>query len=72
MFKYLEYIHAFIDIKISSIQSRQWKKRYVRALITMSSPWGGAVKSMKVFTSGINFGIKLINPVRKTKLSYLV
>ena len=28
--------------------SREWRERYVRAMITLSGPWGGTVRSLKV------------------------
>lgn len=37
-------------------QSQSWKDKYVRALITLAAPWGGTVKTIKVFAVGmLNF-----------------
>jgi lysophospholipase III len=33
-------------------QSQTWKDKYVRALITLAAPWGGTVKTIKVFAVG--------------------
>lgn len=35
------------------LQAQAWKDRYVRRLISLSTPWGGAVKALKVFAIGI-------------------
>ena len=33
-------------------QSRSWKQKYIRALVTLSGAWGGSVKALKVFLVG--------------------
>lgn len=33
-------------------QPQDWKKRYVRRLVSLSTPWGGAVKALKAFAIG--------------------
>lgn len=33
-------------------QSQDWKNRYVRRLVSLSTPWGGAVKALKAFAIG--------------------
>ena len=33
-------------------QSRQWKDKYIKSLIALSAPWGGAVKLLRVLASG--------------------
>ena len=30
-------------------QSPAWKSRHIRALVTLSGPWGGTVRALKVF-----------------------
>ncbi|XP_053212755.1 phospholipase A2 group XV-like isoform X2 [Panonychus citri] len=41
-------------------QSAEWKSIYIRNLITLASPWGGAVKAMKAFATGENLGVLLV------------
>lgn len=38
-------------------QSQTWKDKYIRSLFSLGGPWGGAVKSVKAFASGDNFGV---------------
>jgi lysophospholipase-3 len=33
-------------------QSQEWKDKYVKALITLAGPWGGAVKVLRLYASG--------------------
>jgi lysophospholipase III len=33
-------------------QNSTWKDKYIERLVTMSTPWGGAVKAVKVFAIG--------------------
>lgn len=33
-------------------QTQSWKDQYIRRLISLSTPWGGAVKALKVFAIG--------------------
>ncbi|CAG2171481.1 unnamed protein product [Oppiella nova] len=41
-------------------QTQQWKDKYVQSLVTLAGPWGGAVKSLKAFASGDNFGVVVV------------
>lgn len=41
-------------------QPQQWKDQYVKSLFTLAGPWGGAVKSVKAFASGDNFGVIVV------------
>lgn len=34
------------------LQSQGWKDQYIRRMISLSTPWGGAVKALKVFAIG--------------------
>jgi lysophospholipase III len=33
-------------------QSQSWKDKHIRSLVTLAAPWGGSVKSIKVFAVG--------------------
>lgn len=39
---------------------QNWKDRYIRSFVTLAAPWGGAVKSLKAFASGDNFGVVVV------------
>ena len=41
-------------------QSQQWKNTYIKSLISLAAPWAGAVKSLKAFASGDNFGVIVV------------
>lgn len=41
-------------------QSQAWKDTYIRTLVTLAAPWGGAVKALKAFTSGDNLGVIVV------------
>lgn len=34
-------------------QTQEWKEKHVRALVTLSAVWGGAIKALKVFAIGM-------------------
>lgn len=38
-------------------QTQAWKDQHVRSFFCLGGPWGGAVKSVKAFASGDNFGV---------------
>lgn len=42
-------------------QTQDWKDKYVKALVSLAAPWGGAVKAIKAFASGDNLGVIVIN-----------
>uniref|UniRef100_A0A1B6CCH8 Group XV phospholipase A2 n=1 Tax=Clastoptera arizonana TaxID=38151 RepID=A0A1B6CCH8_9HEMI len=41
-------------------QTQAWKDEYIRALVTLSGPWGGSVKAIKVFTVGDDLGVYIL------------
>ncbi|XP_054164814.1 phospholipase A2 group XV-like [Oppia nitens] len=41
-------------------QTQGWKDKYIQSFITLAAPWAGAVKSMKAFASGDNFGVIVV------------
>ena len=34
-------------------QTQVWKDKYIRSFISISSPWGGAVKTLRLMASGL-------------------
>lgn len=41
-------------------ETQAWKDQYVKSLFTLAGPWGGAIKSVKAFASGDNFGVIVV------------
>lgn len=41
-------------------QEQTWKDTYVRSLFSLGGVWGGAVKSLKTFATGDNFGAVVV------------
>ncbi|XP_049868362.1 phospholipase A2 group XV-like [Pectinophora gossypiella] len=41
-------------------QPQAWKDRYVRRLVSLSTPWGGAVKALKAFAIGDDLGSRVL------------
>ncbi|CAH1388677.1 unnamed protein product [Nezara viridula] len=40
---------------------QSWKDKYIRALLTLSGAYGGSVKALKVFATGDDLGVYLLN-----------
>lgn len=40
---------------------QSWKDKYIRALVTLSGAYGGSVKALKVFATGDDLGVYLLN-----------
>jgi len=53
-------------------QTKEWKNKYIKSLLSLAGPWAGAVKSLKVFASGDNFNIAVVRPltVRKEQRTF--
>lgn len=34
------------------LQTQAWKDKYIRRMVSLSTPWGGSVKALKVFAIG--------------------
>ncbi|CAH1400261.1 unnamed protein product [Nezara viridula] len=50
-------IHKFLINK-----SQIWKDKYIKAFISLSTPFGGSMKALKVFASGDDLGVFLLRP----------
>ncbi|CAH1270757.1 PLA2G15 [Branchiostoma lanceolatum] len=40
-----------------------WKDKFVKSIIALAGPWGGAAKTMRLYISGDNLGIYVVNPL---------
>ena len=38
-------------------QTKDWKDKYIKSLVTLAGPWGGAVKSLEIFAVGTDLGL---------------
>ncbi|XP_030059503.1 phosphatidylcholine-sterol acyltransferase [Microcaecilia unicolor] len=45
-------------------QPQEWKDTYIKGFISLAAPWGGAVKSLLVLTSGDNQDIPIVSSVK--------
>ena len=47
-------------------QPQNWKDKYLRVWLTISSPWGGSVKTLGLYASGYTLGVPrvLVNPLK--------
>ena len=57
-------------------QSQQWIDKYIASWLTISGPWGGAVKALRAYISGDPFGVPrlldspiLMRPAQRTYTS---
>lgn len=42
-------------------QPQSWKDKYVKSLVTLAGPWGGAVKVLRLMASGVYIvGVRLL------------
>ncbi|XP_028304699.1 phosphatidylcholine-sterol acyltransferase [Gouania willdenowi] len=45
-------------------QPQAWKDKYIKGFISLGAPWGGAVKALRILTSGENDGIPMISNIK--------
>ena len=45
------YIHYML-----TQQSNKWKHKYIKSFISLSGPWGGAIKTVRLEISGLSVG----------------
>ncbi|XP_045458033.1 phospholipase A2 group XV-like [Melitaea cinxia] len=43
------------------LQTQAWKDQYIRRMISLSTPWGGAMKALKVFAIGDDLGSRMLS-----------
>ncbi|XP_053213978.1 phospholipase A2 group XV-like [Panonychus citri] len=53
-------------------QKFYWKDKYVKSFVTLAGAWGGAVKALKAYTSGDNFGVLTVTAltIRKEERTF--
>lgn len=40
-------------------QSAAFKEKYIRSMINVAAPWGGAIKALRLMISGDNIDVRL-------------
>ncbi|XP_043937164.1 phosphatidylcholine-sterol acyltransferase isoform X2 [Protopterus annectens] len=45
-------------------QAQEWRDKYIRTFISLGSPWGGSVKTLRVLASGDNHGIPFVTNIK--------
>ncbi|XP_035678867.1 phospholipase A2 group XV-like [Branchiostoma floridae] len=40
-----------------------WKDKFIKSMVTLAGPWGGAAKTLRLYISGDNLGIYVVNPL---------
>ncbi|XP_074644583.1 lysosomal phospholipase A and acyltransferase-like [Tubulanus polymorphus] len=48
---------------LNKIVNQAWKDKYVKTMITLAGPWGGASKLVRLMASGDNLGVFVVNPL---------
>ncbi len=41
-------------------QTADFKAKYIRSMINIAAPWGGAIKALRLMISGDNIDVRLI------------
>lgn len=49
-------------------QTTEWRKEYIRKLITLSSPWAGSIQALKALVVGDTLNLPLINEKKLRKI----
>ena len=44
-------------------QTKDWKDKYIRSLVTLAGPWGGSVVSLQIFAVGTDLGLGTSLPI---------
>ncbi|KAK2183869.1 hypothetical protein NP493_293g01023 [Ridgeia piscesae] len=44
-------------------QTDAWKNKYIEAFVTLNTPWSGAVVVAHIYSSGMNWGLRAIDPL---------
>ncbi|XP_032529637.2 phospholipase A2 group XV-like [Danaus plexippus] len=59
-------------LQFLQLQSQSWKTQHIRRMISLSTPWGGAVKALKVFAIGDDLGSMMLSPstLRAQQITY--
>ncbi|XP_005094704.1 phospholipase A2 group XV isoform X2 [Aplysia californica] len=45
-------------------QPQEWKDQYIQSFITIAGVWGGAVKTLRLMSSGDDLGVVIVNPLK--------
>ncbi|CAF2689474.1 unnamed protein product [Rotaria sp. Silwood2] len=45
-------------------QTSDFKAKYIRSMINIAAPWGGAIKALRLMISGDNIDVYVVSPIR--------
>ncbi|CAF3596352.1 unnamed protein product [Adineta steineri] len=45
-------------------QKASFKEKYIRSMVNIAAPWGGAVKTLRLMASGDNIDVYVVSPIR--------
>lgn len=48
---------------LNNYVNQAWKDKYIRSFVSLSAPWGGAVKTLRLMASGDNIDIIVVKPI---------
>lgn len=43
--------------------TQEWKDKYIRYFVSLSPPWGGAIKPLRLMASGDNIDVIIVRPL---------
>lgn len=44
-------------------QTTAFKEKYIRSMVNIAAPWGGAIKALRLMTSGDNIDVRSSLPI---------
>lgn len=45
-------------------QTAEFKAKYIRSMVNIAAPWGGAIKALRLMISGDNIDVYVVSPIR--------
>ncbi len=48
-------------------QTAEFKTKYIRSMINIAAPWGGAIKALRLMISGDNIDVRLISEKKNSR-----
>ena len=43
--------------------NQAWKDKYIKSFVSLSAPWGGAVKTLRLMSAGDNIDLIVVRPI---------
>jgi hypothetical protein len=48
-------------------QTTAFKKKYIRSMVNIAAPWGGAIKALRLMASGDNIDVRLFRSFNRVE-----